>query len=162
MERPAWPMPRLPPNGSIPRLWRHHSRRPRKRSCDSMLCRSSCARSSPARPLLGLLVWSLSSRRSAASTRSRARCRSATVYCRGCCRVRFPRGPFDGLFAGMADLGCFIVAIWPEPQAASIQLIGSILMSGTHPQNSAGSLQPGRPGRSPSAAGNVSHSQPSQ
>ena len=102
-------MPRLPPNGSIPRLWRHHSRRPRKRSCDSMLCRSSCARSSPARPLLGLLVWSLSIRRSAASARSRARCRSATVYCRSCGRVRFPRGPFDALFAGMADLGCFTV-----------------------------------------------------
>ena len=44
----------------------HHSRRPRKRSCDSMMCSSSCARSNPARPLLGLLVWSLSIRRSAA------------------------------------------------------------------------------------------------
>jgi hypothetical protein len=78
------------------------------RSCDSMLFSSSCARSNPARPRLGLLVWSLSIRRSAASTRSRARCRSATVYCRGCCRVRFPRGPFGALFAGMADLCCFM------------------------------------------------------
>jgi hypothetical protein len=101
-------MPRLPPNRSIPRLWRHHSRRPRKRSCDSMMCSSNCARSNPARPLLGLLVWSFSIRRSAASTRSRARSNSATVYCRDCGGVRFPRGPFDALFAGMADLGCFM------------------------------------------------------
>ena len=89
--------------------WRHHSRRPRKRSCDSMMCSSCCARSNPARALLGLLVWSLSIRRSAAATRSRARSRLATVYCRGCGRVRFPRGPFDALFVGMADLGCFTV-----------------------------------------------------
>ena len=40
-------------------------RRPRKRSCDSMTDSSSCARSSPARPRLGLFVRSLS-RRSAA------------------------------------------------------------------------------------------------
>jgi len=32
-----------------------HSRRPRKRSCDSMTDSWSCARSNPARPLLGLL-----------------------------------------------------------------------------------------------------------
>ena len=35
-------------------------RRPRKRSCDSMTDSSSCARSSPARPRLGLFVRSLS------------------------------------------------------------------------------------------------------
>jgi hypothetical protein len=71
-----------------------HSRRPRKRSCDSMTDSSSCARPSPARPLLGLLLGSLSIWRSAAATRSRARSRSATVYCRGSGRVRFLRGPF--------------------------------------------------------------------
>ena len=92
----------------MPRPWRHHSRRPRKRSYDSMMCSSCCARSNPARALLGLRVWSLSIRRFAASTRSRARSKSATVYCRGCGGVRFPRGPFDALFAGMADLGCFM------------------------------------------------------
>ena len=43
----------------------------------------------PARPLSGLLLRSLSIRRSAAATRSRARSRSATVYCRGSGRVRF-------------------------------------------------------------------------
>jgi hypothetical protein len=59
-------------NGAITHLWRRHSRRPRKRSCDSMMCSSNCARSNPARALLTLLVWSLSIRRSAASTRSRA------------------------------------------------------------------------------------------
>jgi hypothetical protein len=87
---------------------RPQSRRPRKPSCDSMMCSSSCARCNPTRPLLRSLVWSLSIRRSAASTRSRARSKSATVYCRGCCRVRFPRGPFDALFAKMDDLGCFM------------------------------------------------------
>jgi hypothetical protein len=44
-----------------------------------MMCSSNCARSNPARPLFGLLVWSLSIRRSAAATRSRARSKSATV-----------------------------------------------------------------------------------
>ena len=73
-----------------------------------MMCSSCCARSNPARALLGLLVWSLSIRRFAASTRSRARSKSATAYCRDCGGVRFPRGPFDALFAGMADLGCFM------------------------------------------------------
>src|SRR5262249_39140701 len=91
----------------------HHSRRPRKRNCDSMMCSSSCARSNPARPLLGLLLWSLSIRRSAAATRSRARSKSATVYCRGPGRVRFPRCPFDALRATMAALSCFAGAIWP-------------------------------------------------
>ncbi len=52
-------------------------------SLNSMTCSLSCARSKPACPLLGLFVRSLSIRRSAASTRSRARFRSATVYCRG-------------------------------------------------------------------------------
>jgi TetR/AcrR family transcriptional repressor of nem operon len=42
-------------------------------SGDSMTDSSSCARSNLARPLLGLLVRSLSIRRSAAATRSRAR-----------------------------------------------------------------------------------------
>ena len=71
---------------------------------NSMTCSSSCARSNPARPLLGLFVRSLSIRRSAASTRSRARSRSATVYWRGSGRVRFLRGPFDALLARMAAL----------------------------------------------------------
>ena len=75
------------------------------------MCSSSRALCNPARPLSGLLVWSLSIRRSAAATRSRARSRSATVYCRGCGLVRFPRGPFEALFAKMDDLGCFMVAI---------------------------------------------------
>ena len=91
----------------------HHSRRPRKRNCDWMRCSSSCARSSPARPLLGLLMWSLSIRRSAAATRSRARSKSATVYCRGPGRMRFPCRPFDALLAGIAALNRFAAAIWP-------------------------------------------------
>jgi hypothetical protein len=74
---------------------------------------SSCARSNPARPLLGLLVWSLAIRRFAASARSCARSKSATVYCRGSGRVRFLRGPFDALLARMAALSCFAVAIGP-------------------------------------------------
>ena len=86
---------------------------PGKRSCDSMMCSSSCARSNPARPLLGLLVWSLSIRRSAAATRFRARSRSATVYCRGPGRVRFPRDPFDALLARMAAVSFFAAAVWP-------------------------------------------------
>ena len=90
----------------------HHSRRPRKRSCDSMMDSSSCARFNPARPLLGLLLRSLSIRRSAAATRSRARFRSATVYCRGSGRVRFLRGPFAGLLV-TAALSCFPIAIVP-------------------------------------------------
>ena len=74
---------------------------------------SSCARSNPARPLLGLLLRSLSIRRSAAATRSRARSRSATVYCRGSGRVRFLRGPFAALLARMVAFNCFPVAIVP-------------------------------------------------
>jgi hypothetical protein len=74
---------------------------------------SSCARCNPARPLLGLLLGSLSIRRSAAATRSRARSRSTTVYCRGSGRVRFLRGPFAALLARMAALSCFLVAIVP-------------------------------------------------
>jgi hypothetical protein len=35
---------------------RHHSSKPRKRNCDSMMLNSHCARSNPARPLLGLLM----------------------------------------------------------------------------------------------------------
>src|SRR2546421_8035739 len=69
-----------------------YSSRPRTRSCDSMSDNSSRARSSPALPLLGLFEWSLSTRRSAASTRSRARSRSIKVYWRGSGRVRFFRG----------------------------------------------------------------------
>jgi hypothetical protein len=69
------------------------------------------ARSNPVRSLLGLLLRSLSIRRSAAATRSRARSRSATVYCRGSGRVRFLRGPFAALLARMAALSCFPVAI---------------------------------------------------
>ena len=86
---------------------------PGKRSCDSMMCSSSCARSSPARPRLGLFVRSLSIRRSAAATRSRARSKSAMVYCRGFGRVRFLRGPLATLLARMAALSCFPVAIGP-------------------------------------------------
>jgi hypothetical protein len=58
-----------------------------------------------------LLVWSLSIRRPAVSTRSRARSKSAMVYCRGSGRVRFPRGPFDALLMRMAALSLFAVAI---------------------------------------------------
>jgi hypothetical protein len=68
----------------------------------SMTDSSSCARSNPARPLLGLLVRSLSIRR------SRARSRSATVYCRGSGRVRFLRGRFAALLPRM---NCFPVAM---------------------------------------------------
>src|SRR5215471_3990055 len=68
---------------------------------------SSCARSSPARPQLGLFVRSLSIRRSAAATRSRARSQSAMVYRRGFGRVRFLRGAFAALLARMAALSCF-------------------------------------------------------
>jgi hypothetical protein len=49
----------------------------------------------------------LTIRRSAASTRSCARSKSATVYCRGSGRVRFLRRPFDALLARMAALTCF-------------------------------------------------------
>ena len=90
-----------------------HSRRPRKRSCDSMTDSSGCARSNPARPLLGLLLWSLSILRSAAATRSRARSKSATVYCRGSGRVRFLRGPFAAHLTRMAALSCLPIAIMP-------------------------------------------------
>ena len=69
-----------------------HSIIPRRRRSDSMAYRSSCARCSPAHPLLALLVRSLSTRRYAASTRSRARSRSTRVYWRGSGRVRFFRG----------------------------------------------------------------------
>jgi hypothetical protein len=100
----------------VGRAWSsHHSRRPRKRSRDSMTDSPSCARSNPARPLLGLLLRSLSIRRNAAATRSRARSRSATVYCRGSGRVRFLRGPFADLLARMAALSCFPVAIVASP-----------------------------------------------
>ena len=69
--------------------------------------RSSGARFNPARPLLELLMGSLSIRRSAAATRSRARSKSATVYCRGSGRVRFLRGRFAALLPRMS---CFAVA----------------------------------------------------
>jgi len=85
----------------------HHSRRPRERSCDSMTDSSSCAVFNPARPLLELLMGSLSIRRFAAATRSRARSKSATVYCRGSGRVRFLRGRFAALLPRMS---CFPVA----------------------------------------------------
>jgi hypothetical protein len=75
------------------------ARRSRKRSCDIMTDSSSCARSSPARPQLGLFVRSLSIRRSAAATRSHARSQSAMVYCRGFGRVRFLRGAFAAILA---------------------------------------------------------------
>ena len=65
---------------------------PRRRRSDSMAYRSNRARSSPVCALLGLLVRSFSTRRYAASTRSRARPRSTRLYCRGSGRVRFFRG----------------------------------------------------------------------
>jgi hypothetical protein len=77
-----------------------------------MMCSSNRARSNPGRPLLGLLVWSLSIRRSAAATRSRARSKSATVYCGGPGRVRFLRDPFDALLARMTAVRFFAAAIW--------------------------------------------------
>jgi len=61
-------------------------------SCDSISDNSSRARSRPALPVLGLFERSLSTRRSAASTRSRARSRSTRVYWRSFGRVRFFRG----------------------------------------------------------------------
>jgi hypothetical protein len=42
-------------SGKIARL-RHHSSRPRKRNCNSMMRNSTCARSNPAPPLLGCVV----------------------------------------------------------------------------------------------------------
>jgi hypothetical protein len=85
----------------------HHSRRARERSCDSMTDSSSCAVFNPARPLLELLMGSLSIRRFAAAARSRARFKSATVCCRGSGRVRFLRGRFAALLPRMS---CFPVA----------------------------------------------------
>jgi hypothetical protein len=85
----------------------HHSRRPRARSCDSMTDSSNCALFNSARPLLELLMGSLSIRRSAAASRSRARSKSATVYCRGSRRVRFLRGRFGALLPRMS---CFPAA----------------------------------------------------
>ena len=87
-----------------------HSRRPRNRSCDSMMWSASCARFKPGRPLLEWPVYSLAIRRSAARTRSRARSKSVMLYCRGSGRVRFPRGPFAGLLARTTALSCFAVA----------------------------------------------------
>jgi len=109
--------PRLPPLLSLVVVGHgvriHHSRRPRKRSCDSITDNSSCARFKPARPLSGLWLRSLSIRRSAAATRSLARSKSATVYCRGSGRVRFFLGPFVTLLAGMAALSRFPLVIVP-------------------------------------------------
>ena len=76
--------------GSRAVLHRRHSMMPRRRSSDSMVYKLSCARSRPARALSGLLVWSLPTRRCAASTRSRARSRSTKVYWRGFGRVFLP------------------------------------------------------------------------
>jgi hypothetical protein len=68
---------------------------------------SRCALFNPARPLLELLMGSLSIRRFAAATRSRARSKSAMVYCRGSGRVRFLRGRFAAL---LPRRSCFPVA----------------------------------------------------
>jgi len=95
-----------------------------------MMCSSSCARSNPARPLLGLLVWSLSIRRSAAATRSRARSRSATVYCRGPGRVRFPRDPFDALLARIAAVSFFAAAIWSAFASGVAVVLGFVVGGG--------------------------------
>ena len=143
----------------------HHSRRPRKRSCDSMTDSSSCARSSPARPRLGLFVRSLSIRRSAAATRSRARSKSAMVYCRGFGRVRFLRGPFAALLARMAALSCFPVAIGPlrfSRRIPPIKHIRRVVASrvaltwgvhGTEPTTSPSSTLPGTGQENPAEAG---------
>jgi hypothetical protein len=70
--------------------------------CASVVAtRCQRVRATPAptpRPLLGLLLRSLSIRRSAAATRSRARSRSAMVYCRGS-------------LARIAALGCFLAIV---------------------------------------------------
>jgi hypothetical protein len=91
----------------------HHPRRPRNRSCDSITDNSSCARFKPARALSELRLRSLSIRRSAAATRSRARSKSATVYCGGSRRVRFFLGPFVTLLVRTAALSRVPVAIVP-------------------------------------------------
>jgi hypothetical protein len=91
----------------------HNSRSPRKRSCASTIDNSRCARTSPERPRLGMFEHSLSLRRSAAATRSRARCRSARLYCRGFGRVCFLRVPFASLLARTAALCRFRVGNGP-------------------------------------------------
>jgi hypothetical protein len=88
-----------------------HRWRQRKRSCDSMTDNSSWARFKPARPLSGLWLRSLSIRRSAAATRSRARSKSATVYWRGSGRARFFLGLFACFLARITALTWFPVAI---------------------------------------------------
>jgi hypothetical protein len=90
----------------------YHSTRPRKRSCVSITDNSNCARFKLARPRS---VWrrSLSIRRSAAATRSRARSKSATVYCGGSRRERFFLGPFVTLWVRIAALSRFPDAIVP-------------------------------------------------
>jgi hypothetical protein len=67
----------------------------------------------PARALSELRLRSLSIRRSAAATRSRARSKSATVYCGGSRRVRFFLGPFVTLLVRTAALSRVPVAIVP-------------------------------------------------
>jgi hypothetical protein len=91
----------------------HHPGRPRNRSCDSITDNSSCARFKPARALSELRLRSLSIQRSAAATRSRARSKSATVYCGGSRRVRFFLGPFVTLLVRTAALSRVPVAIVP-------------------------------------------------
>src|SRR5262249_4513044 len=98
---------------------RFHSRRARKRSCGSMSSSSICARSNPARALVGLLVWSLAIRRSAASTRSFARSKSTTVYCRGSGRVRFPRRRFDAFLATTVALNLGVAMDHSDSQATA-------------------------------------------
>src|SRR4029077_19518164 len=97
--------------------------RPRERSCDLMTDSSSCALFNPARPLLELLMGSLSIRRFAAATRSRARSKSATVYCRGSGRVRFLRGRFAALLPGMS---CFPVATCRSDYPANTHFDGCL------------------------------------
>jgi hypothetical protein len=99
----------------------HHSRRPRERSCDSMTDSSSCALFNPARPLLELLIGSLSIRRSAAATRSRARSKSAMVYCRGSGRMRFFRGRFAALLERMSCLPVVIVPLRSRHLRAAVR-----------------------------------------
>jgi len=78
-----------------------------------MTCSSSCARSNPARPLLGLLVWLLAfgvppPLPGLVRAPNRQRC---TAGAPAACAFR--RGPFDVLLATMAALSCFAVAIGP-------------------------------------------------
>src|SRR5262249_26248734 len=84
------------PIASVSRTWPSWAYliTPRARRSDSMTSISRRARPNPAR-LWCRVLWSLFTRRSAASTRSWARSRSVIVYWRGSDGVRFFRGRLD-------------------------------------------------------------------